>query len=645
MTSPSLTVSQFSHNSQVYGPTVRRYDLYYAFCMSIAVLCFGFYQDWALASFTFGSIATFGGVFLLLRSTTDISSKELYRSEMRLFSSVRCGVQARWCSFEAAGLQWKLRWVEGGRQVADVDESRPTVVIVPGHSGQSGQWAGIIEPLHAGGARVCVLDMPGWGLVPAPPQLSNATDPDTIIYLQTQCILGWLQATHMRNVVLAGHSVGGLLCSHVAAAAPPSVGRLLLMDACGVFPFLSHRWGWSVAMALLTPTSIMIRTGRLAHALVRNGYNWGTREDVRLTDYYAQLYGASEYGGRADSAWGRLVAFAPFSCARRGWWKRPGLGVLMRMADDEVAPPVDILWAGDDELFPVQFAHSLQALLGKDTDLYVLQGCLHNPCHNNSLGTSLAILDVVRKHVGSKPPTPPSSGLLTLHTGAEEERLVLDAARCGAVHSLTATSGVEALSSPVAAVLSKRLAEGDTVGPAKQRSTSYLKQRLADAGRLSQHQSDEVRNDTSEGVPVGWCQGCEQAVILHKAYWSCGCGAWSFNYGPGAGNDTLHKLQAFLHALHCEQRGETFNASGRHAHLTSHHPVARGAAVDPLTHLAAAVDALAREYPGPAALCGYPDAGAASPTGSPASDTSSQRQRPRAPSSPGPTGWQINIAH
>ena len=163
---------------------------------------------------------------------------------------------------------------------------------------------------------------------------------------------------------------------------------------------------------------------------------------------------------------------------------------------------------------------------------------------------------------------------------------------------------------------------------------------------MSRDQRDEVRNDTSEGVPVGWCQGCEQAVMLHKAYWSCGCGAWSFNYGPGAGQDTLHKLQAFLHALHCEQRGETFDASGRHAHLTSHHPVARGAAsagVDPLTHLAAAVDALAKEYPGPAALCGYADGGV-SPEGSPGSKEP-KRQRPRAPSSPGPTDWQINIAH
>ncbi len=624
--------------------------------MSLAFFCFSFYQSWAISNCVLASVVTGVAVFLMLRSTTDVSSKELYRAELRLFSSVRCGVQARWCTFEAAGLTWTLRWVEGGRCLDDVQPHRPTVVIVPGHSGQSGQWAGVIEALHAGGARVCILDMPGWGLVPAPPQLSHATDPDAILNLQTQCILGWLQAQNMRNVVLAGHSVGGLLCSHVAAAAPPSVGRLLLMDACGVFPFLSHRWGWSVAMALLTPTSIMLRTGRLAHAIVRNGYNLGTREDVRLTDYYAQLYGASQYSGRADTAWGRLIAFAPFSCARRGWWKRPGLGVLMRMADNEKAPPVDILWAGDDELFPVQFAHSLQALLGKDTDLYVLQGCLHNPCHNNSLGTALAILDVVRKHSGGQNTQTATGSGLQLNTSAEKERLLLDAARSGAVRSLVATNGVEALSSPVAAVLSQKLAKGDTVGPAKPRSTAYLKQRLADMGHLSADQSAEVRNDTSEGVPVGWCQGCEQAVMLHKAYWSCGCGAWSFNYGPGAGNDTLHKLQAFLHALHCDQRGEAFDASGRHAHLTSHHPVARGAAaaaVDPFTHLAAAVDALAKEYPVPASLCGYPssppDSACSSPGEGgkrpPKQSESSNRRRPRAPSSPGPTGWQINIAH
>lgn len=321
--------------------------------------------------------------------------------------------------------------------------------------------------------------------------------------------------------------------------------------------------------------------------------------DIRITDYYGQLYAGAHASGRADIAWSRLLAFTPFTCARRGWWKRPVLPLLLELRRRRM--PMSILWAGADELFPLPFAHILQELLAPDVDLYVLEGCMHNPAHNNALGTARAMLDVTHKVAAqrrrrgsptSRPRTPSSPGALFQRETLEERPLLAAAlstaeplvslqhvaddeeamAEAGAATAAAATAAAPSPASPTLSPLTASpdmdASSTDELGKARP---------CPDPAPVPAAFAESDTGEVAGPYHVGWCHGCQGPVIAHKSYWACQCGVWSFNFGPGVGTDTLPKLRTFLRTLHSEHL--EFDAGGQHADITSHHPLDHSAPV------------------------------------------------------------------
>src|SRR5260370_31908108 len=106
-----------------------------------------------------------------------------------------------------------------GRTMIEIDGAGPPVVFVPGLGGTSNSFQMLLPAL--GGFRCLRVDLPGSGRSPAP--------------FGTLSIEGF--ATAVNEVIdavaggpahLVGHSMGALVCQHVAAKTPERVSSLAL---------------------------------------------------------------------------------------------------------------------------------------------------------------------------------------------------------------------------------------------------------------------------------------------------------------------------------------------------------------------------------------------------------------------------------
>jgi pimeloyl-ACP methyl ester carboxylesterase len=117
------------------------------------------------------------------------------------------------------------RWVyvEGGKQ------GGPPLVLVHGFGGSYADWLLAVKYL-TGNFRVIIPDLPGWG---ASTRLPNA---DYGYVAQVDRLHGFVDALHLGEIAIAGHSMGGAIAGLYAAKYPKDVAALVLVDSSGV-PF------------------------------------------------------------------------------------------------------------------------------------------------------------------------------------------------------------------------------------------------------------------------------------------------------------------------------------------------------------------------------------------------------------------------
>lgn len=104
----------------------------------------------------------------------------------------------------------------------------PPLVLMPGLTANAHAFDGLIKAGLSPALRVLALDLRGRGL-------SDKPDSGYGIAEHAADVLDLLDALGLRQVVLGGHSFGGLLALYMAARYPERVGKLVIIDAAGSF--------------------------------------------------------------------------------------------------------------------------------------------------------------------------------------------------------------------------------------------------------------------------------------------------------------------------------------------------------------------------------------------------------------------------
>lgn len=117
------------------------------------------------------------------------------------------------------------RWVylDGGKQ------NGPPLVLLHGYGGSYADWL-LAAKYLTGNFRVVIPDLPGWG---ASTRLPNA---NYDYPAQVARLHGFVDALHLGEIAIAGHSMGGAIAGLYAADYPKDVAALVLVDSAGV-PF------------------------------------------------------------------------------------------------------------------------------------------------------------------------------------------------------------------------------------------------------------------------------------------------------------------------------------------------------------------------------------------------------------------------
>lgn len=104
----------------------------------------------------------------------------------------------------------------------------PTLVLMPGLTANAHAFDGLIQAGLSPSLRVLALDLRGRGLSDKPTTGYSLAE-------HAADVIGLLDALGLAQVVLGGHSFGGLLTFYLAAHHPERVTKLVIMDAAPTF--------------------------------------------------------------------------------------------------------------------------------------------------------------------------------------------------------------------------------------------------------------------------------------------------------------------------------------------------------------------------------------------------------------------------
>jgi pimeloyl-ACP methyl ester carboxylesterase len=181
-------------------------------------------------------------------------------------------------------------------------ETQTPVVLVHGLAGSARWWRDAEAALRSRHA-VHALDLPGFG---AARRERFAFDAAAGAVAD--------RAEQLGRVHLVGHSLGGLVCAHVAAARPELVDRLVLVAPAGSLPrrsLLGHAWPLAATLRSARPSFLRLAVADALRAGPRTVFH--AARDVLRHEVAAEL--------RAIAAptllvWGERDALVPPSVGR-----------------------------------------------------------------------------------------------------------------------------------------------------------------------------------------------------------------------------------------------------------------------------------------------------------------------------------------
>lgn len=151
----------------------------------------------------------------------------------------------------------------------------PTVLMLHGIGGGHLAFAPQVETLASSGYRAVAWDMPGYGH-------SAPIEPYTFKGLAQSCIQ-LIEALKCKDVVLVGHSMGGMVAQEVVARRPDLVSRLVLCGTSAAFGPEEGDWQREFIAQRAAPLAAGKSMAELAEMLVPQIVGPGSLpEGVRL---------------------------------------------------------------------------------------------------------------------------------------------------------------------------------------------------------------------------------------------------------------------------------------------------------------------------------------------------------------------------
>lgn len=207
---------------------------------------------------------------------------------------------------------------------------RPSVLALHGWARSSADFAEVLQGLDA-----VALDLPGFGAAPPPPEVWGAGGYAGAV----AAVLAEMDTP----VVVVGHSFGGRVAVHLAAARPDQVAGLVLTGAP-----LVRRPG-----AAARKPALAYRAGRALHRR-------GLLPEARM-EALRRRYGSRDY------------------LAASGVMRGVHVKVVNETYEEQLAAvtcPVELVWGDDDAEVPVAVAEAAGALLARSA-LQVVPGAGH----------------------------------------------------------------------------------------------------------------------------------------------------------------------------------------------------------------------------------------------------------------------------
>jgi 3-oxoadipate enol-lactonase len=164
----------------------------------------------------------------------------------------------------------------------------PTVLMLHGIGGGHLSFAPQVETLASSGYRAVAWDMPGYGR-------SAPIEPYNFKGLAQSCI-ALIEALKCGEVVLLGHSMGGMVAQEVMARRPELVSKLVLCGTSPSFGKADGEWQREFIAQRTAPLDAGRTMAELAEALVPQIVGPGSLpEGVRLATHCMSLVPASTY--------------------------------------------------------------------------------------------------------------------------------------------------------------------------------------------------------------------------------------------------------------------------------------------------------------------------------------------------------------
>lgn len=166
--------------------------------------------------------------------------------------------------------------------------SGPTVLMLHGIGGGHLSFAPQVESLASSGYRAVAWDMPGYGR-------SAPIEPYTFKGLAESCIT-LIEGLRCEDVVLVGHSMGGMVAQEVVARRPGLVSRLVLCGTSASFGKPDGDWQREFIAERTAPLDAGRTMAQLAEQLVPQMVGPGSLpEGVRLAQHCMSQVNPSTY--------------------------------------------------------------------------------------------------------------------------------------------------------------------------------------------------------------------------------------------------------------------------------------------------------------------------------------------------------------